>query len=177
MKIWLRANFSSNIFRLIQQNFHVGLVYSLFHPTFHSYDVIWNVSTSNFKWFNKIKALCKTVTIKKSLNKAKKKKQVDQRKYTKETEKKKGWGNSPDLAFCLVVAFHHQSLQALIVSLVKICLLPSLIWHWMKEWMDLHVNETYWMTRTNDINFRPTFFQHLPKISSNMLDKMLDRFN
>ena len=71
MKIWLRANFSSNIFRLIQQNFHVGLVYSLFHPTFHSYDVIWNVSTSNFKWFNKIKALCKTVTIKKSLNKAK----------------------------------------------------------------------------------------------------------
>ena len=31
MKIWLRANFSSDIFRLIQHNFHVGMVCSLFH--------------------------------------------------------------------------------------------------------------------------------------------------
>ena len=40
MKIWLRVNFSSNIFRLIQNSFHVGLVYSLFHPTLHFYGVI-----------------------------------------------------------------------------------------------------------------------------------------
>ena len=38
------------------------------------------------------------------------------------------------------------------------------------------LDEIYWMTRTNDINFDPTFFQHLPKISSNMLDKIMDRF-
>ena len=38
-------------------------------------------------------------------------------------------------------------------------------------------DETYWVTRANDINFHPKFFQRLPKISSNMLDKMLDRFN
>ena len=66
MKIWLRANISSNIFRLIQQNFHVGLVYSLFHPAFHSDDVISNVRTLNFEWFNKTKTLCKIITIKKS---------------------------------------------------------------------------------------------------------------
>ena len=35
--------------RLIQHNFHVGSVYALFHPTFHSYDVISNVTTSNFE--------------------------------------------------------------------------------------------------------------------------------
>ena len=50
MKIWSQLNFSSNIFRLIQHNFHVGLVYSLFHPTFHSYDVISNVRTLSFKF-------------------------------------------------------------------------------------------------------------------------------
>ena len=32
----MRANVPSRIFRVIQQNFLVGLVYSLFHPTFHS---------------------------------------------------------------------------------------------------------------------------------------------
>ena len=68
MKIWLRANVSSNIFRLIQQNFHVGLVYSLFHPAFHSYDVISNVGTLNFEWFNKTKTLCKIITIKKIMH-------------------------------------------------------------------------------------------------------------
>ena len=65
MKIWSRANFSSNIFRLIQHSFHVGLVYSLFHPKFYSYDVISNVRTSNFEWSNKTKTLCKIITIKK----------------------------------------------------------------------------------------------------------------
>ena len=55
MKILSQLNFSSNIFRLIQHNFHVGLVYSLFHPTFHSYDIISNVRTLSFKWFNKLK--------------------------------------------------------------------------------------------------------------------------
>ena len=45
MKIWWLANFSSNIFKLIQHNFHDGSVYCLFHPTFHSYDVILNVNT------------------------------------------------------------------------------------------------------------------------------------
>ena len=33
----------------------------------------------------------------------------------------------------------HQSLQALIVSLAKRCTPPSLIWHRIKEWIDLHV--------------------------------------
>ena len=41
---------SCNIFKLIQHNFHVGTVYSVFHPTFHSYDVILNVRNSNFEW-------------------------------------------------------------------------------------------------------------------------------
>ena len=39
------------------------------------------------------------------------------------------------------------------------------------------LDETCWITRTNDINFHVTFLQHLSNISSNMLDKMLDRFN
>ena len=33
------------------------------------------------------------------------------------------------------------------------------------------------MTRTNDINFHPTFLQHLFNISSNIPGKTLDRFN
>ena len=67
MKIWSRANLSSNIFRLIQHNFHIGSVYSLFHlmTLFHCYDVISNDRTSNFEWFNKTKTLCKIITIKK----------------------------------------------------------------------------------------------------------------
>ena len=36
----------------------------MFHPTFHSCDVIANVKTSNFEWFNKTKTLCKLITIK-----------------------------------------------------------------------------------------------------------------
>ena len=48
------------------RNFQVGYVYFLFHSTFHSYDVISNVRTWNFEWFNKTKTLCKTITIKKS---------------------------------------------------------------------------------------------------------------
>ena len=35
------------------------------------------------------------------------------------------------------------------------------------------LDEPCWMTSTNVINFHPTFLQHL----SNILDKMLDRFN
>ena len=47
---------------------------------------------------------------------------------------------------------------------------------------DLPLNERMnglacWMTRTNDANYHPTFLQHLFNISSNMLDKILDRFN
>ena len=38
------------------------------------------------------------------------------------------------------------------------------------------LDETWWMTRRNDINFHPTFLQHLSNISFNILDKMLDRF-
>ena len=38
----------------------------MFHTTFHSCDVISNVKTSNFEWFNKTKTLCKIITIKKS---------------------------------------------------------------------------------------------------------------
>ena len=39
------------------------------------------------------------------------------------------------------------------------------------------LDETSLMTRTNDINFHPTFLQDLSSISSNMLGKMLDWFN
>ena len=66
MKFWWWANFPSNIFTLIHQSFHVGSVYTLFHPIFPSYDVISNVRTSNCQWFNKTKTLCKIVAIKKS---------------------------------------------------------------------------------------------------------------
>ena len=113
------------------KNFNIGLVYSLFHSTFHSHDVILNVRTSNFEWFNKTKTLCKIIAIKKNhtcqieislnnskedfdhlsnlqeqngeeyedgerkLKQRKKKKQADQRKYTKETEKRKVEENYP----------------------------------------------------------------------------------
>ena len=62
------------IFRLIQHNFHVGSVYSLFHPAFHYYfhssfiHHSLNLRTSNFEWFNKTKTLCKIITIKKITN-------------------------------------------------------------------------------------------------------------
>ena len=48
------------------KNFNIGLVYSLFHSIFHSHDVILNVRTSNFEWFNKTKTLCKIIAIKKN---------------------------------------------------------------------------------------------------------------
>ena len=59
---------------------------------------------------------------------------------------------------------HHQSLQALIVSLAKAYLLPSLIWHWMKEWMDLHVGwnlleDTYKRCKLSS-NILPVFTQN-----------------
>ena len=66
MKIWSRANVSFNIFKLIQHNFHVASIYSLFHSIFYSYDVILDVRTSNFEWFSKTKTLCKIITMKKS---------------------------------------------------------------------------------------------------------------
>ena len=50
------------------KNFNIGLVYSLFHPTFHSHDVILNVRTSNFECFNKTKTLCKIIAIKKIIH-------------------------------------------------------------------------------------------------------------
>ena len=61
-KIWSRAKFSSNIFRLIQHNFHVRLVYSLFHPTFHSDNLTSKIRTSNFEWLSKTKTVCKIIT-------------------------------------------------------------------------------------------------------------------
>ena len=64
-KIVLDENLIASKF-FIQQNYHVGLVYSLFHPRFHSSDVTSKVRTSNFEWFNKIKTLCKIIAIKKS---------------------------------------------------------------------------------------------------------------
>ena len=39
------------------------------------------------------------------------------------------------------------------------------------------LDETYWMKSANDIDFHPIFLQHLFMILSNMLGKMLDRFN
>ena len=47
---------------------------------------------------------------------------------------------------------------------------------WKNDWTCM-LNKTCCMTRTNDINFHPTFLQQSSNISSNMLDKMLDRFN
>ena len=41
------------------------------------------------------------------------------------------------LAFYLGVAFYHQGLQTLIVSLANAFSSSSLIWHWIKEWMDI----------------------------------------
>ena len=65
VKLCSRSNFSSNIFTPIQHSFYVGSVYSMFHLKFHSDDVISNVRTSNFEWFNKTKTLCEIITIKK----------------------------------------------------------------------------------------------------------------
>ena len=47
MKIWSGTNFSCNIFRLIQQKFYVGSVYSLFYPASRSYGIISSVRISN----------------------------------------------------------------------------------------------------------------------------------
>ena len=199
MKIWLRANFSSNIFTPIQQNFYVWLVYSLFHPKFHSYDVISTVRTSNFEWFNKTKTLCKLITIKnhtpvhikskwpwtatkkiltiylnfknkmgkmqqKKLKIAEKEKASRPKKVYKKNRKKERLRKLSTLVFYLGVAFYHQSLQALTVSLAKACLLPSLIWHWMKEWIDLRVewnilDGTYKRYKLSS-NILPTFTQN-----------------
>ena len=186
MKIWLLANFLFNIFRLIQQSFHVRFVYSLFHSTFHSYDVISNVRTSNFEWFYKTKTLCKIITIKKIIhiesnwastatkkiltiylnnkNKMEKNTKMEQNKLKIVEKEKASRSNLSALAFYLSMAFHHQSLQALIVSLAKVCLLLSMIWNWMKEWMDLHVgwnilNDTYKRYKLSS-NILPTFTQN-----------------
>ena len=37
------------------------IIFATFHPTFHSHDIISNVRTSNFEWFNKTKMLCKII--------------------------------------------------------------------------------------------------------------------
>ena len=76
----------------------------------------------------------------KKLKTAGKEKASRPKKVCKGNRKKyKGWGNLSTLAFYLGVTFHLQSLQALTVSLAKACPSSSLIWHWMKELMDLHV--------------------------------------
>ena len=162
----------------------IGLL--LVYPTFHSYDIISNVRTSNFEWFNKTKTLCKIITMKKIIHiKSKwawtatrkiltyitrtkwgRKRRCSRRSWRqrKETEKKKGLGNLSSLAFYLGVAFHYQSLQALIVSLAKACPSPSLIWHWMK-WMDLHVGWTMLDDKHKryklSSNIPPTFIEHI----------------
>ena len=63
----------------------------------------------------------------KKLKIAEKEKASRPKKVYKRNRKKSGLGNLSALAFHLGVAFHHQSLQSLIVSLAKACLLPSLI--------------------------------------------------
>ena len=63
----------------------------------------------------------------KKLKIAEKEKASRPKKVYKRNRKKRGLGNLSALAFYLSVAFHRQSLQALIVSLAKACLLPSLI--------------------------------------------------
>ena len=65
---WISIVFHENLIAsefLIQRNFRVGSVYSLFHEACHSYDVISNARPSRFEWFNKTKTLCKIITLKK----------------------------------------------------------------------------------------------------------------
>ena len=67
-------------------------------------------------------------------------------------------------AFYVGVAFKYRSLQALKVSLAKACPSPSLIWHQMKEWMDLYVrwsmlDDTYNRYKLSS-NIPPTFIKH-----------------
>ena len=189
MKIWFRANFSSNIFRLIRQNFHVVLTYPLFHQTFHSYDVISNLRTSNFEWFNKTKTLCKIITIKKIMhikfkwawtatkkiltiylnykNKMEKNTKMEQKRL-KIVEQEKA--SRPKKVY------KKNRKKEKLRKLIRSRVLPRRCFS-SSEFTSSDKDETYWVTRTNDINFHPKFFQRLPKISSNMLDKMLDRFN
>ena len=74
------------------------------------------------------------------------------------------YGKNPtDVSALSTLAFYLSSLQALMVSLVKACLLPSLIWHWMKEWMYLHVgwnmlNDMHKRLKLSS-NIYPTFHQ------------------
>ena len=77
------------------------------------------------------------------------------------------------LAFHLSVAFHHQSLQALIVSLAKACPLPSLIWHGTKEWIDFLVGWNMLDDMHKRYNFHPIFLKHLSNILSNMLGNVI----
>ena len=140
-KIVLPIKFSSNIFRPIQCIFHVRSVYSLFHPTFHYFDVISNVRTSNLEWSNKIKTLCKVITIKKITNiKSKCTWAAVKKALTIYTTVSKSStvirhiplkpNNPPQIVSFSCFAknptdsstFHHQGLQALIIS-----------WPWMSR--------------------------------------------
>ena len=63
----------------------------------------------------------------KKLKIAEKEKASRPKKVYKKNRKKERLRKLSTLAFYLGVAFYHQSLQALTVSLAKACLLPSLI--------------------------------------------------
>ena len=164
MKIWSPANFSYNIFRPIQNNLHVGSVCSLVHPTLHSYDIILNVTISNFgclginaslssdntgPWPPCIScgeirsSICfKTVSQSSTLFR-----NISLNAYRSSTLssfimlwKEPNW--------CLHFihsrvlprrGFSSSEFTSIDSILVKACLSPSLIWHRMKECMDLHV--------------------------------------
>ena len=166
MKIWSRANFSSNIFRLIQHNFHVVSVYALFHPTFHSHAVISNVNTRRWPCIScgEIRSSINSFEVlhilPKYFFKCVKILHSEFPYYVLERTQLM----SP-LVFYLGVAFLHQSLPALIVSLAKACPSPSLIWHRMKEWMELNVgwnmlDDTYKRYKLS-FNIPPKFIQLL----------------
>ena len=171
MKFWWWANFPSNIFRLIHQSFHVGSVYTFFHPTFPSYDVISNITTSNCQWFNKTKTLCKIVTIKKShTSNWNEREQLHTHQNISLNADLSStvsyfimFWKEPNWCLCIIQSrvlpqrgfssrhCHLSPQPSFIISSVVI--------------FDLTSNERMnrlacWMTRTNDINFHPALLQH-----------------
>ena len=143
----IASKFLSNFFRLIQQNFHFGLVYSLFYPTFHSSDVISNVRTSNFEWFNKTKTLCKMITIKKS-----------------HTSTQVLHTHPKHFLKCVSILYN----KFLYYVLERTQLMSLLYAHspFTSGWLFIIRYKLH-----------SIFLQHLSNISLDMLDKMLDRFN
>ena len=134
----------------------------LFHPTFRSYDIISNVRSSNREWFNKAKTHITRIThikwkwawarakeilttywncrnnmgrnmkmLQKKLNIVGKKRQAKPKKVYKGNWKRERLRKLGKMGMT-------KKIRTITKQWIS-CPSPSLIWHRMKEWKDLHI--------------------------------------